>query len=54
MALALGVNDDEASERIGRGMVWLDSGRPDSLIEAASYVRALENRQGERISCPEE
>ena len=36
-----------------RCMAWLDSGTPDSLIEAASYVRALENRQGERISCPE-
>jgi glucose-1-phosphate thymidylyltransferase len=40
-------------ERMGRGMAWLDSGTPDSLIDAASYVRALENRQGERISCPE-
>ncbi len=40
-------------ERMGRGTAWLDSGTPDSLIDAASYVRALENRQGERISCPE-
>ena len=40
-------------ERMGRGTAWLDSGTPDSLVDAANYVRALENRQGERISCPE-
>jgi glucose-1-phosphate thymidylyltransferase len=45
--------DELHVERMGRGMAWLDSGTPDSLIDAASYVRALENRQGERISCPE-
>ncbi len=40
-------------ELMGRGTAWLDSGTPDSLFDAASYVRALENRQGERICCPE-
>ena len=40
-------------EQMGRGTAWLDSGTPDSLTDAANYVRALENRQGERICCPE-
>jgi glucose-1-phosphate thymidylyltransferase len=41
-------------ERMGRGFAWLDTGTPDSLIDAASYVRTLEKRQGLRIASPEE
>jgi glucose-1-phosphate thymidylyltransferase len=39
---------------MGRGFAWLDTGTPDSLLEAADFVASLERRQGFRISCPEE
>jgi len=41
-------------EALGRGVVWLDAGTHESLLQAANFVQAVEERQGMMISCPEE
>jgi len=39
---------------LGRGFAWLDAGTHESLLQAANFVQALQERQGMMISCPEE
>jgi glucose-1-phosphate thymidylyltransferase len=41
-------------DMLGRGMMWIDAGTHDALLEASSFIQTIEKRQGLKICCPEE
>lgn len=41
-------------DRLGRGTAWLDTGTPDALLQAATFVQTLQSRQGLQVASPEE
>ena len=47
-------NNEVTIELLPRGFAWLDTGTPESLLQAAEYIKAVEDNQGIKIACLEE
>ena len=41
-------------EKLGRGIAWLDTGTHEALLQAATFIQTLEERQGLMVACIEE
>ena len=47
-------NNNLNVQLLGSGFTWLDTGTPDSLLEASNFIQTIEKRQGKKVACIEE